>query len=243
MKKTAVVVMLVATMGLSNVAFAGFGLPNILGGKKDNTASTQQAANLDLSGLTTKQTRVINMLRAAYNCTATSNTLLLNALGNNTGANAIMAAQNLLKEKPQDKAALKNLDKAVKENQPKADTFKSIANGTADQKATLKAAMEQASTYKWASYACFGLAINEAAGMIKEAGTDLHSVHDMNTINKLNGIISTGKMASSLYNDTKKIYGAYDTNTSNIKQLLGVQEATADSAAVKEAVNNVTDGF
>lgn len=243
MKTTAVAVTMALVLGLSNMAFAGFGLGNILGGTKakSDQSTTQQTQKVDISDLTDKQGKVLQMMSAAAQCSAAAHITVADAL--NSPANSVIAAQNALKADHSNLGKIKNLTKADTGNPISADTFKAAANGTAEQKAKLKSAMEQAKLYRYASYACYGLAANEASGMIKEAGASLKLIGagNFNMISKVNGIINTGKAAGTLFNLTQSHYNAYDKNTAGIKQLLGVKDVKPDQTQINQVIKNLKD--
>ena len=54
--------------------------------------------------------------------------------------------------------------------------------------------------------------------------------------------MSTGNMAKSLFNQTKKGYAAYDKKANKAKQLLNPNEAKADDKEVKALAQQALDG-
>lgn len=243
MKKILTAVTLAAIVGMSNVSYAGFGLPSVpkvpaVGGA---SKSEESAKPVDISGLTSKQSKVVKMMSAALIASATANIELNNALGKNTDGMA--EAVNLVKSSPDNVDNLKKLDKEIKGNEAGSKEFEAILNGTEAQKTALKNAMEKASYYRWASYLCFGLAADASAGMVKEAGDALKSTKDFGQINKIKGVINTGKFATSLFNESKKQFDLYDKNSATAKQKLDVKEAKSDDAAVKDILAQMQDGF
>lgn len=243
MKKFLTAVTLAAVVGMSNVSYAGFGLPSIPKAPAVGGSSTSEESSkpIDISGLTSQQSKVVKMMSAALIASATANIELNNALGKNT--DGIAEAVNLVKSSPDNVDNLKKLDKEIKGSESSSKEFDAIANGTEAQKSALKNAMEKASYYRWASYLCFGLAADASAGMVQEAGDALKSTKDFGQINKIKGVINTGKFATSLFNESKKQFDLYDKNSAAAKQKLDVKEAKSDDAAVKDILAQMKDGF
>ena len=245
MKKFVTAVAMAAIVGINSITYAGFGLPSVpkvpaIGGSSASK-SEEAAKPIDISGLTSKQSRVVKMMSAALVASATANVELNNALGKNT--DGITEAVNLVKSSPDNINNLKKLDKEIKANEASSKEFEAISNGTEVQKSALKSAMEKASYYRWASYRCFGLAADASAGMVKEAGDALKSTKDFNQISKIKNVMDTGKLAASLFDESKKQFDLYDKNAAAAKQKLDVKEAKSDDAAVKDILAQMQDGF
>lgn len=181
-------------------------------------------------------------MAAAYYNVANANVAVQTALGNDKEANKIIAAKNALAKAPNN-GNLKKLQKINEATKVDSAKLTAISQGSEVQKANLKTALEDASAYKFASYINFASAAALAPGMVKEATSLSSSVKDLSIINKLKGIIDTGNMAGTLFNATKVNFAALDKQTADVKQVLGVTEASADSAKAKELSKAAGDNF
>lgn len=236
-KNIALTLALVTLVSCSNLAFAGFSVPGV--GGSQNKQETKSEVKVDISQMTAQQGKVVKMMAAALVCSANANIEINNALGKSNPD--LMTAVNALQQNPI-KDNVSNVSKELKKiSNTKAD-FEKLANGSGADKAALKAAMEKASYYKYASYICFGLAIKDAGGMMSEASSALKSVKDLGQINKLKGIINTGKMASALYSETQANFKSYDTASATAKQSLDPSEAKTDDVQAQNIAKNIMDG-
>ncbi|WP_455653400.1 hypothetical protein [Phascolarctobacterium sp.] len=238
-KNIALTLALVTLVSCSNLAFAGFSVPGV-GGGATNKQETKSEVKVDLSQLTGQQSKVLKMMAAAMICSAQANMEVNTALGKSNAE--LITKMNALKQDPI-KDNVTNLSKELKKTENTKADFDKLANGSEADKAALKAAMEKASYYKYASYICFGMAIKDASGMMSEASSALKSVKDFGQINQLKGIINTGKMASALYSETQANFKNYDNAAATAKQLLNPNEAKADNAESQKLAENIQDGI
>ena len=201
----------------------------------------QQPVQVDMQGMSVQQQKLLNTMSIGMLLVAKSNVVLNDAVGKDT--NNTVAAMNLLKAEPS-KKNIDNMTKVLKDSENDSKDFDAMANGTAEQKAKLKAAMEESSKYRYASYICFGLAVRDGANLVKEAGSAVKSIglSNVSQSKELKTYMSTGNMAKSLFNQTKKGYAAYDKKANKAKQLLNPDEAKADDTEVKALAQQALDG-
>lgn len=209
--------------------------------QKAKPAPAQQPVQVDMQGMSGQQQKLLKTMSIGMLFVAKSNVVLNDAVGKST--NDTVAAMNLLQSQ-NTKENIDNLSKVLKDSSNESADFEAMANGTAEQKAKLKAAMEEASLYRYASYVCFGLAVRDGGNLAKEAGSAIKSIglSNISQSNQLKTYVSTGNMAKNLYNQTKKGYSAYDKKANKAKQLLNPNEAKADDSKVKALAQQALDG-
>lgn len=221
MKKTLVATTVIAAMLVSGVAFAGFGLPKVpkASPAPAATSTTTETAKVDISDLTNKQGKVLKMMAGALVASANANYEVRSALG--IVDKDKLAASAILDNKSAQTAA-KEIAKTQVDTAKVNDMAK---NGTAEQKETLKNAMNKANYHKYEAYAYYLMAVKEGSAMASEASKTLKNVKDIDQINKLNAIVKTGQLTTTLYDESKKQFEAYDNGTKEAKSLLNVSDA------------------
>lgn len=242
MKKKAVATAVAGMMMVSNMAFAGFGLPSLggaLGGGNKKEVATETAKPLDLSGVTGKQELLLRTMNAGMIYAAMAQNEIGEAMGQ-TDKNLMATVGTIQKNLATDKKDASKLGKELKS--PTAVDFDKFANGTDDQKAKLKEAMGKASGYKQISDVLFVAALAQAPGVLSETSSMLGKTKDFNVLGTLNGIIGTCKQANSLNGVRQKFFSDYAKNSANAKALLKPTEVKLDAASLKKAADNSKDG-
>lgn len=204
-------------------------------------APQQQAVSIDMEGMTGKQQHLLRAMSLGMYLVAESNVALNQGVGKD--ASSTIEAVGLLKSQSSE-SSIKKAMKLMKKDTVSSKEFEAAANGTEVQKAQLKAAMEKASKYRYASYACLAMAATDSVGLIQEAGTTIKglSISNLGQISQLKSYVSVGKMAASLFNNTKKGYSEYDKKANTAKQILNPDEAKADDSEVKALAQEAFDG-
>lgn len=202
------------------------------------SAATSISAE-DMQNLTGNETDIIKTMAAGMMFAAKADEELRVAVGQS--ANDDIEAINLLKS-DKSKSGLEQAARLLKQSKPlESKDYDSFANGTEEQKKTLKSAMERASQYRHVSDICLAAAAVQGVSVIKDARALLMS-RDLSRISELNHIISTGKMANRLLKQTRKGFAAYDKKANKAKQILNPEEAASDSEKVKEMAKQAKDG-
>lgn len=239
MKKMLLVAAMATVLGVNNMADAAFGVPKLPGA--GGAKAEESAPAVDLTNLSATQTRLLAEMALGYTMVLQANAEVMEAMGDKN-ANKILAAASELK-KNQNIKSLKNAKKLNDGIKYDSAALAKIVNGTEEQKAAMKAALNKAGVYKHISYIAFGAAVKDGAEVVQEAGQVLGNVKDLGVIAKVKGMLDTGKMANDMFNGSKASFDALGAATAEAKQVLGVSEPKASDDSVKQAMQEAADGF
>lgn len=241
MKKSVVAVSLALAVGISNMAFAGFGIPGVSKAPKAapaaQSSSETQTAAVDLSDITGKQQKVLKYMCGALYAQAQAWVNVNEA--NGTVDKELLEAAAALK-KPSNSNA-KKAQAVIKKASAEALTLASKADKANLDKAKLAAALKSGKAYMQASYVNYGVVTATLPGALSEASSAAKNLtKDPMALNKVNGAISTYKLAGSIAGESKKIIDDYDAMVASWKGDGFITDADLDAApaADVEAVAN-----
>lgn len=233
MKKVVLGVTVAALVSVSSSCFAGFALPKLpkiqmpkvkMGNMlkaptpKNNAVEEQ---HVDYSDLTRRQNKILKYTAAGLLNAADGVIEVKRALNLDTTKD--VAARSAL-ERDQSTKNISSLNKQIATGMPNKAMIDKVAAGTADQKATLKAALTRAETYKMASYVSLGTAAVHAGQAASEAASALKNIKDFTAIQNAAGLVKAFKMAGGMLPSVKKLYKQFDSNAASAKEALGVKQ-------------------
>lgn len=244
MKKSVVAVSLALAVGISNMAFAGFGIPGVPKAPKAapaaQSSSESKTAAVDLSDITGKQQKVLKYMCGAQYAQLKALLQVKAAYeGLDDDEKAGLEAEAALKQ--HSNSNVKKVQSIINKTAEDVEVLAAKADKNKLNKAKLAAAIKSGKAYMQASYINYGVVTATLPGALSEASSAAKNLtKDPMALNKVNGAISTYKLAGSIAGESKKIIDKYDAMVASWKEADIITDAdlNAAPAADAEAVAN-----
>lgn len=233
MKKSVMLAVVASMLVSANVAMAGFGV-KVPGASKPAASSSQQQAAVDVASLVEQNQPILKYLSFAQAAMNASLYEVVNAVGNNKDANALMESQQALS-----KVSNGSVNQA---NSVVEKTLKSLdlSKATDAQKEALKGVMHNCKSYQNLAYSAMGAAGLKAPGLLKDATAAAKQLtKNPGDLSKVKAVIATCQEAGT---KLTKLQGQFNTLNGKLKGVrddLGTDKVEATKADEKQALANL----